>query len=117
VVGLYAASLVILQLFEWAPDVGVHASFQRGHTAVSALWGVVGLVVLYAGLVRRTRSIRVAGLALFALSLAKLFVYDLANLSSVTRALSFLAVGAMFLLAGFFYQRLSAERKSDGAEA
>ena len=41
-------------------------------------------------------------------SLAKIFLYDLANLSSVTRALSFLAVGAVLLLAGFFYQRLTA---------
>ena len=41
-------------------------------------------------------------------SLAKIFLYDLAKLSSVTRALSFLAVGAVLLLAGFFYQRLTA---------
>jgi uncharacterized membrane protein len=117
VFGLYAASLLILQLFEWAPGAGVHASFERGHTAVSALWGVVGLVLVYAGLVRGWRTFRIAGLALFAVSLAKLFLYDLANLSSVTRALSFLAVGAIFLVAGFFYQRLSAADGTDGAEA
>jgi uncharacterized membrane protein len=50
---------------------------------------------------------RLAGFALFGISLAKLFFYDLAQLSSVTRALSFLAVGAILLLGGFFYQRLA----------
>ena len=60
------------------------------------------------GLTRDLRTVRLAGFALFGLAIAKLFLYDLANLSSVTRALSFLAVGAVLLLAGFFYQRLTA---------
>ena len=51
--------------------------------------------------------LRLAALGLFALALGKLFLYDLSTLSSVSRALSFLAVGAVLLLAGFFYQRLS----------
>jgi uncharacterized membrane protein len=49
------------------------------------------------------------GFAIFGLSLAKIFLYDLSALSSITRALSFLAVGAGFLLGGFFYQRLSTQ--------
>ena len=48
-----------------------------------------------------------ARLALFGVSLAKLFIYDLSRLSSITRALSFLAVGGVLLLGGFFYQRLA----------
>ena len=81
-----------------------------GHSAISALWGLLGLVLLYLGLTRRP-VLRVAGFALFAVSLGKLFLFDLPSLSSVTRALSFLAVGALLLLGGFFYQRLlSSER-------
>ena len=107
VLGIYAASLTILGLFQWIGLAGVETDFQRGHSAVSAFWGVIGLVTLYVGLTRELRALRLAGFGLFALALAKLFLYDLANLSSVTRALSFLAVGAILLLAGFFYQRLT----------
>jgi uncharacterized membrane protein len=64
-------------------------------------------VLLYAGLKRRMTGLRVGGFALFGFSLGKIFLYDLPALSSVTRALSFLAVGAVLLLGGFFYQRLS----------
>ena len=39
----------------------------------------------------------------------KLFLYDLSNLSSIARAFSFLAVGALLVVGGFFYQRLAAE--------
>jgi uncharacterized membrane protein len=107
VVALYAASLAILELFQWASPASVATDFQRGHTAVSALWGLVGLALLYLGLTRHSRAFRLAGFALFAVSLAKLFLYDLSYLSSLARAFSFLAVGAVLLLGGFFYQRLS----------
>ncbi len=65
-------------------------------------------MLLYGGLKRRAPGFRLAGFALFGISLAKLFLYDLSTLSSVARALSFLAVGAVFLIGAFFYQRLSA---------
>jgi hypothetical protein len=107
--GVYVASLLILEAVADLSGAGVHTDFQRGHTAVSALWGVLGLVCLYVGLVKRRRALRLAGFALFGISLGKLFLYDLAALSSVTRALSFLAVGAFLIAGGFFYQRLSAQ--------
>jgi uncharacterized membrane protein len=50
---------------------------------------------------------RYAGLALFGLSLAKIFLYDLSELSSVARAFSFIFVGGLLLVGGFFLQRLS----------
>jgi hypothetical protein len=108
VVAVYTASLAILDLSVRVSSASLHTDFQRGHTVVSALWGALGLVLLYVGLTRRRRPLRLGGFALFAVSLGKLFVYDLSQLSSVTRALSFLAVGAVLLLAGFFTQRLSA---------
>ena len=103
----YATSLGILGLAEAVGGASVETNFERGHSAVSALWGLIGLVVLYAGLKRGVTWLRVVGLGLFGLALAKLFLYDLTFLSSITRALSFLAVGALLLVAGFFVQRLS----------
>ena len=86
----YAATLMILEVSERSGGQ-VDTAFQRGHTAVSALWGSSGCTPL-----RRPRSQSRAParrLRLFGISLAKLFVYDLAFLSSVARAFSFLAVG------------------------
>jgi uncharacterized membrane protein len=106
---VYGASLAILEAMQRISPQGVHTDFQRGHTAVSAFWGLLALVSLYAGLKKRRRVLRVGGFILFAISLGKIFLYDLPSLSSVQRALSFLAVGAVLLLGGFFYQRLSAQ--------
>jgi len=109
-VALYAATLGIL---EGSEDLGgtVSAAFQRGHTAVSAVWAIVGLVLLVLGL-KRSRALQIGGFALFGISLAKLFVYDLAFLSSITRAFSFVAVGMLILVGGFFYQRMALDSRT-----
>lgn len=113
----YAVSLGVLELAENATAADVGTKFQRGHTAVSVFWGLVSVALLYLGLTRRSRHLRVAGFALFGVSLVKLFLYDLAYLSSLTRALSFLAVGLFLLFSGFFYQRLSEQLHGrNGAE-
>jgi uncharacterized membrane protein len=109
--GLYAATLAILEASEGIGG-GIETAFQRGHTAVSSLWGVVGLALLVAGLKRGRRELQFGGFALFGIALAKLFVYDLAFLSSIARAFSFIAVGALLVVAGFFYQRLALDSKA-----
>src|ERR671922_1125757 len=98
IVVVYGLSLAILELAQLAPGGDLKTNFQRGHTGVSAFWGALGLALLYVGLTRRLRVLRLGGFALFGVSLAKLFLYDLAFLNSVARALSFLAVGAVLLL-------------------
>jgi uncharacterized membrane protein len=109
VLAVESISLVILQIFEWVGRGSINLEFQHGQTAVSAFWGILGLAALYGGLSRRAPRLRRAGFAIFALSLAKIFLYDLSQLSSVTRSLSFLAVGGVLLLGGFFHQRLSVQ--------
>ena len=110
---LYALSLGILELAELVSNAGVEVDFQRGHTAVSAVWGAIGLCLLTLGLLHRSRPLRLAGFALYGISLAKLFLYDLTYSSPMGRPLSFLAVGVLLLASGFFYQRLS-ERIEEG---
>jgi uncharacterized membrane protein len=106
---VYAASLSILEAVQHLSPETVQTDFQRGHTIVSAFWGLLALASLYVGLTRRRALLRGGGFVLFAISLGKLFLFDLPNLSSAQRALSFLAVGAVLLLGGFFYQRLSTQ--------
>jgi len=104
---LYVLSLAILELAERAFGGSVQTDFERGHVLVSSLWALIGLALLVAGLIRDERLLRFGGLALFGLSLAKIFLYDLSTLSSVARAFSFIAVGALVLAGGFFLQKLS----------
>jgi uncharacterized membrane protein len=103
--GLFAASILVLELAERVSGASVETDFQRGHAAVSTLLGLLALAAYAVGLARDQRALRLAGLTVFGLALAKLFLYDLSSLSSITRALSFLALGAVLLAAAFFAER------------
>ena len=105
---LYLLSLTVLEIAQLVSPGTLATGLQRGHTAMSACWGVLGLVLLYLGLTRISSAIRLGGLTLLGASVAKLFLYDLPSLSSVQRAVSFLAVGVMLMVGGFFYQRVAA---------
>src|SRR5204863_8358263 len=89
VLAVYGLSLGILVLYEeLAPGGSVTTNFQRGHTNVSALWGLLGLVLLYVRLRRDQRALRLRRFALFVISIGKILSYDLLNLTAVTRARS-----------------------------
>ncbi len=48
---------------------------------------------------------RSAALALLLITVGKVFLYDLATLTSIYRVASFLVLGILLLTAGFAYQR------------
>jgi uncharacterized membrane protein len=101
---VYAASLAIV-------DVIQGDEIERSQTAqvvLSAFWGGVGLVAIVVGLVRNVRGHRLGGLALLGIGVAKVFVYDLAELDQLYRVLSFIAVGLVLLTGAYAYQRVRA---------
>jgi uncharacterized membrane protein len=105
---LYLASIAIVTAFgsgdgQAVLDVGVR---QQGQMLVSALWGIVGVVALVTGLRRDVRELRLGALALLLATAAKVFVFDLAALSSIYRVGSFVALGLLLLAGSFAYQRL-----------
>ena len=79
---------------------------QHAQLALSAFWAVLGFGALLGGLVRDVRVLRLGGLALLGLAVAKVFVVDLAALQSIWRVASFLALGLMLLGGAFAYQRM-----------
>jgi uncharacterized membrane protein len=107
---LYLASLAVV---EWAPGASTDALLQQGQLQLSALWAVAGVVALVIGLRLDQRAIRLAALGLLATTAGKVFLYDLAALTSVYRVASFIGLGLLLLLAAFAYQRLRPEPLQD----
>jgi uncharacterized membrane protein len=68
-------------------------------------WGVFAVVLLAAGVARRLRPLRYLSLAFMILTVAKVFLYDLAALGGFFRVFSFFGLAAGLLLVSFFYQR------------
>jgi uncharacterized membrane protein len=71
----------------------------------SALWLLYGALLMLAGFLRGLAVLRWLALFIMAATAAKIFVYDVAALSTGFRILSFLALGVVLLTVSFAYQR------------
>ena len=67
--------------------------------------GVEGMLLLAAGLFAADLSTRIAGLAVMIVCIGKLFFYDMRELDTFSRILSFLVLGIMLLAASWAYTR------------
>jgi uncharacterized membrane protein len=70
--------------------------------ALSILWGVTALVTTLGATRKRSRPAWIAGASILTLVVIKLFVVDLAGTGTVARIVSFLFVGSLMLLIGYF---------------
>jgi uncharacterized membrane protein len=112
-VAVYLASCLVVDLAGASPA----NSTQTSQLALSGFWGALGLAAILAGLVRRKRELRFAGLGILALAVGKVFLVDLAHLESIWRVGSFLAIGLLLLAGAFAYQRARLPSVHDRREA
>ena len=78
---------------------------------VSLQLGMEGIVLLAAGFLLRERVLRLSGLAVFLCCIAKLFLYDLRELDTLSRILSFIVLGILLLAASWAYTRYRDQMK------
>lgn len=107
---LWTLAAAILGAFQLDVDgsvaAAVHDGFQEGHVAVSVAWVMIGLGLVVGSLRgRRRRLLRAGGIALLFVALGKLFLFDLAFLTAMARAVSFIVTGSVLLLAALLLQR------------
>jgi uncharacterized membrane protein len=86
---------------------------QVGQAWMSAFWAATGLGAVVWGMVRRAPSVRLGGLALLAIAIAKVWTYDLSELEDIARAISFIGLGLLLLGGAFAYQRFKPEDGED----
>ena len=96
----------------------IHAFFAMREGAftremmVSVTWAVYATALIVIGLQRRYAPIRYFAIALFALTIAKVFFSDLAELQRIYRVMSVIALGVTLMLTSYLYQRMRAESNS-----
>jgi len=72
---------------------------------LTVAFGIEGLALLGVGFASRERVLRLQGLVLLLACILKLFVYDLRNLETMYRILSFVALGLILLAVSWVYTR------------
>ena len=72
---------------------------------LSAAWALYAAGAIAVGIRRHYAPIRYFAIALFGITVAKVFLVDLATLAGIYRIVAFLIVGLVLLFASFLYQR------------
>jgi hypothetical protein len=72
------------------------------------LWGVCAFIFMFLGMRLKVKDLRIISLSLFAITLIKLFVFDLRNISEGGKIASFIILGIILLLISFMYQKVKA---------
>lgn len=80
-------------------DLAGSAIFQAG---LSLVWGAAGLAGMVAGAMRERREVWIGGAVVMGLVIVKLFVVELGNVDTLSRVVSFLGVGMLLLVVGYF---------------
>ncbi|HLZ96364.1 MAG TPA: DUF2339 domain-containing protein [Steroidobacteraceae bacterium] len=71
-------------------------------TSISVFWAALALTTMLVAARRRLRSVWLGGAALMCVVVAKLFLVDLSSIGSIARIVSFVAVGLLMLIVGYF---------------
>jgi uncharacterized membrane protein len=72
----------------------------------SAVWLVFGVALLVVGFLLRSQPVRYCSAAVVVVTIGKVFLLDMAGLTGVFRALSFIGLGLVLVGIGLLYQRL-----------
>jgi uncharacterized membrane protein len=72
---------------------------------LTVAWGMEGVAWLAAGFPLRDRTLRLSGLALFLVCIGKLFFFDLRQLETLYRILSFFVLGVILVAVSWVYTR------------
>lgn len=74
---------------------------------LTALWAIYAVILLMVGMIKQWRSVRLYALALLAIPIVKVFVYDVFTLKQLYRIIAFIGLGVLLLASAYLYQRYS----------
>jgi len=75
-------------------------------TGLPILWGLSSFAFMWLGMRNKFKPLRIISLALFSITLLKLFLIDIRNIPVAGKIAAFFCLGVLLLVVSFMYQRL-----------
>ena len=75
-------------------------------TGFPVLWGILAFVFLLVGIKKQLKQLRIIALSLLGITIVKLFVYDISNVSETGKIIAFILLGVLVLVISFVYQKI-----------
>lgn len=70
------------------------------------LWGIFSFVFLIIGIKKQWKNLRIIALSLLGITILKLFIYDIKNVSETGKIIAFILLGVLILIISFVYQKI-----------
>lgn len=101
---LHVSLLWILssELLHWMDLAGSSQTYKLG---LSILWGAYSLLLISLGIWKKKTYLRIGAIALFGVTLAKLFFYDISDLDTISKTVVFVSLGILLLIISFLYNK------------
>lgn len=96
---LWISSSELINLME------LSGSSQSHKLGLSILWGVYSLLLIALGIWKTKKHLRIGAIALFGITLIKLFFYDISHLNTISKTIVFLSLGILLLIISFLYNK------------
>jgi uncharacterized membrane protein len=97
--------ILLRTIHHWANvpyNIGSLLSSNLVQTSLSIFWTILALALMFTATRKTLRELWVVGAGLMGLVIAKLFLVDLSNVGTVERIVSFIVVGILMLVIGYF---------------
>jgi hypothetical protein len=99
---LYTSLIWIIssELISWMDILNFSQTYKLG---LSILWGVYAFLLIGFGIWKKKKHLRIAAIVLFAITLIKLFLYDISHLETIAKTIILISLGILLLLVSFLY--------------
>jgi uncharacterized membrane protein len=105
---IFVLILLSSEVVHWLELAGITDSFKLG---LSILWGAYALMLIVLGLKKEEKYLRIMAIVLFSVTLVKLFLYDMADMSTIAKTIVMIILGVLLLVASFLYNKV--KKKTD----
>lgn len=97
----------IVLLIGHQPEISMAHILKQNHKiGFPILWGVCSFTLMIVGMKLKMRDLRIISLSLFLITLLKLFIFDIRNISEGGKIAAFISLGIILLIVSFMYQKL-----------
>ncbi len=94
--------LLTSELVYWLEFNQVQNTLKLG---LSILWGAYSLLLIAIGIAKNIKLLRILAIVLFAITLVKLFAYDLSSYNTISKTIVFVSLGILLLIISFLYNK------------
>jgi uncharacterized membrane protein len=78
---------------------------KSGEFGISIIWGVYALIIIGLGIWKKKKHLRIGAIALFAITLYKVFAYDISHFNTISKTIVLVALGVLLLIISFLYNK------------